>query len=417
MESSTKSSENPYPLIWVGWWITVITVSDFSLVSPLLPNFLEQFHIGADKAGLIMGCYNLGAASVVLMAGILADRVGCRNVLVAAIGMVALGELFSAISTAFTPFLAARTLVGAGSAAASLALTTYVGLHIPYNLRGKVMGLIGSAYFLGTTLGPFLVTQIADRLSLRTLFLAYSFLALIGTLHALYALQNDPPHDRVAGSWRDYRTVLGNRGFWGIVIVQSLFSFGVVGMIVFFGNWLESVHGLDTQQRGLVFLIGGVPIIAGSPLGGVGVRQGWQETLFRRGHPSAWNCDLCTSLHRRRSPLGGSVFRDCGVLGRRKVFHLSCSDHAAHRRGTPGSSFGCPELFQLHRHRPRGGGDGVDLSVLRERRIHPNGLADHRHATGLHPLPDQDGAGRTASGCRDLSNPTGMCGLAREVWG
>ncbi|MCA9414742.1 MAG: MFS transporter [Candidatus Omnitrophica bacterium] len=260
--------ENPFPLIWVGWWVTVITVSDQAMISPLLPNLLNYFGVDIQYGGQITGAYFLGAASMTLIAGVLADRVGCRNVLVAAISLVAVGEIGAALAKSFGLFLAARTLVGAGSAAASLALTTYIGLHIPYKGRGKIMGLIGTGFFLGNTFGPFLVTQFVARLSLQSLFIGLAILAAIGSLHSVYTLRGDPPHDRIAGSWRDYRSVLKNRGFWGLVIVQSLFTFGVMGMIQFFGEWLESVHGMDTKERGVVFLIGGLPILLGSPIGG-----------------------------------------------------------------------------------------------------------------------------------------------------
>ncbi len=264
----TRKSENPYPLIWVGWWITVITVSDQAMISPLLPNFLEYFGVDIRYGGQITGAYFLGAASMTLIAGILADRVGCRNVLVAAITLVAVGELAGALASNFTFFLLARTIVGAGSAAASLALTTYIGLHIPYMGRGKVMGLIGTGFFLGNTFGPFMVTQFVSRLSLQSLLYSLAVLAVIGSVHSAYTLRGDPAHQSVAGSWRDYRSVLRNRGFWGLVIVQSLFTFGVMGMIQFFGKWLESVHGMNTRERGVVFLIGGLPILLGSPVGG-----------------------------------------------------------------------------------------------------------------------------------------------------
>ena len=172
--------ENPFPLIWVGWWVTVITVSDQAMISPLLPNLLNYFGVDIQFGGQITGAYFLGAASMTLIAGVLADRVGCRNVLVAAISLVAVGEIGAALAKSFGLFLAARTLVGAGSAAASLALTTYIGLHIPYKGRGKIMGLIGTGFFLGNTFGPFIVTQFVARLSLQSLFIGLAVLAAIG---------------------------------------------------------------------------------------------------------------------------------------------------------------------------------------------------------------------------------------------
>ena len=265
----TNPSENPYRLIWIGWWVTLVTVSDLYLVPPLLPNFIEKFSVDIAKAGWIVGTYQIGAALIVLPAGLWADRLGCRWVLMTAMSAFALGEFASAVAPSYPLFLTGRFLVGAGSAAASLGLMSYVGLHIPYNLRGKVMGFIGTAYFLGVSFGPLIVTQIADRTSLHVLFYVFTVLAMIGVGHAAFSLAPDPKHDRIAGSWSDFLEVGKNRAFWGIVIVQSFFTLGVVPMIQFFGDWLKTVHELDTQARGLVFAIGGIPLLAGSPLGGL----------------------------------------------------------------------------------------------------------------------------------------------------
>lgn len=261
-------SENPYRLIWFGWWVTLVTVSDLYLVPPLLPNLIDKFAIDVSLAGWIAGTYQIGAALIVLPAGLWADKLGCRWVLIVSMSAFALGELVSAVAPSYALFLFGRFFVGAGSAGASLGLLSYVGLHIPYNLRGKVMGFIGTGYFLAVSFGPLVVTQVADRTSFQVLFLMYTLLAAVGVGHAAFSLGPDPKHDRIAGSWSDFLEVAKNRAFWGIVIVQSLFTLGVVPMIQYFGDWLESVHNMDTQARGFVFAIGGIPILAGSPVGG-----------------------------------------------------------------------------------------------------------------------------------------------------
>ena len=130
------------------------------------------------------------------------------------------------------------------------------------------MGWIGTGFFLGNTFGPFFITQLVSRTGLPVLFGTLATLSGFGSLHTALSLRNDPPHQGTAGSWKGYRVVLRNRGFRGLILVQSLFTFGVMGMIQFFGKWLGDVHHLDTQSRGIVFLVGGLPILAGSPIGG-----------------------------------------------------------------------------------------------------------------------------------------------------
>jgi predicted MFS family arabinose efflux permease len=267
MTTTERLEKNPLRLIWIGWWVTLVTVSDLYFIPPLFPNFLTKFEVDVAVGAWIVAIYQLGAATVVLGSGLLVDRIGCRLVLAGSMILFGMGEALSALSPNFSVFLAARCMVGAGSAAASLALTTYIGLHIDYRLRGKIMGFIGTAYFLGISFGPLITTQIADRANVETLFWTYTFLAWIGAAHSAFSLQPDRCHT-VGKRWRDFAVVCRNQGFWGIVIAQTFFSLGVVPMIHFFGKWLETAHGLDTQHRGFVFAIGGIPIVLGSPMGG-----------------------------------------------------------------------------------------------------------------------------------------------------
>ncbi|MCG3196808.1 MAG: hypothetical protein GHCLOJNM_01287 [bacterium] len=291
MTGTTEPPAHLVRLIWVGWWVTLLTVSDLYLVPPLLPNFLSRFDIGVSLGGWIAACYQFGAAAVTLLAGPLADRLGCRWVLVGSLSLFGLGEALSAFGSSFEMFLVGRALVGSGSAASSLALTTYIGTHVPYSARGKVMGWIGTAYFTGVSFSPWMVTQIADRTSLGVLLSLFATLAAIGVVHCFVSLEADGPAgpDRSStpegGHFRasraTYKQVIRNQGFWGLAIFQMLFSVGVVGMILFFGDWLLAVHGLETRERGLIFALGGIPTLAGSPLGGwVGDRIGNKPMLI-----------------------------------------------------------------------------------------------------------------------------------------
>lgn len=264
-----------FQLVWVGWWITLITVSDLYLIPPLLPNFLERFEITPGTGGWIAAFYQVGAAAITLVAGLLADRLGCRVVLSSAMAVFGLGELLSAVAPVFPAFLLGRVLVGAGSAAASLALTTYVGTHIPYTERGKVMGWMGSAYFAGVSLGPLAVTQVAASTNLSVLLLLFAALAFAGAIHARLSLEPEPAHSLgVSYRFKTYLKVFQIPGFVGLFLFQALFSIGVVGMVLYFGKWLEREYQLDTQWRGIIFALGGIPSIIGAPLGG-------------------WVCDWC----------------------------------------------------------------------------------------------------------------------------
>lgn len=256
----------------VGWWLTLVTVSDLYLVPPLLPDFLNKVQIGIAHAGWIAASYQIGAALSTLPAGFLVDRMGYRFVLLLGMGLFAAGELCSALASNLSWLVSGRALVGAGSAATSLALTACIGRAVAYQQRGRTLGWIGTAYFAGVSFSPWAVTQIADRTSLTLLLISFSSLGALGFLLTTWFIPKAPlspaPSLESRSMDADGESILRNRGFWGLSTFQMLFSAGVVAMTFYFGDWLLTQFSLDTRQRGLVFAVGGLPALLGAPLGG-----------------------------------------------------------------------------------------------------------------------------------------------------
>jgi predicted MFS family arabinose efflux permease len=234
-----------------------------------------------------------------LIAGWLVDRSGCRFVMILSMILFTLGESIAAGISGFPPFLLGRVLAGAGSAGTSLALTAYVGLHVPYERRGQILGWIGTAYFAGVSLGPLAVTQIAGRTSLPVLLAVLAVLGGGGVIHASMSLEPDPPKKHGTG-WSGCGPVLRNRGFWGIVIAQVFFSAGVISMVQFFGDWLKTSYGLDAQTRGFLFALGGLPSLVGAPAGGM-ICDRWGKKPFLIAATLALSVLVCVMPYLRSS--------------------------------------------------------------------------------------------------------------------
>lgn len=261
------------PLTAVGWWLTLVTVSDLYLVPPLLPEFLEKVQTHIDNAGWIAASYQIGAALSTLPAGFLVDRFGFRFMMLLGMGLFAGGEILSAASTNLVFLLIGRSFAGAGSAATSLALTACIGCMVRYEQRGKTMGWIGTAYFAGVSFGPLVVTQIAGRTNLTLLLILFSILGMMGLILTAWIVPQSPmlpchPASGKGNMGRKASSIFRNRGFWGLAIFQMLFSAGVVAMTFYFGDWLSRKFSLDPYQRGIVYALGGLPSLLGAPLGG-----------------------------------------------------------------------------------------------------------------------------------------------------
>lgn len=127
----------------------------FGIVIPLLTYYAEEFGASPVHVTLLMACYSLAQFVMAPFWGALSDRVGRRPIMLFSVAATALGQAgFAAAGTLGMLFLF-RTLHGMATANISTAQACVADLTTPEN-RAKGMGLIGAAFGVGFTVGPFI---------------------------------------------------------------------------------------------------------------------------------------------------------------------------------------------------------------------------------------------------------------------
>lgn len=127
----------------------------FGIVIPLLSYYAEDFSASAVQVTLLMAVYSLAQFLLAPAWGSLSDRVGRRPVMLISVGATALFLAGFAASTELWMLFLFRTLHGASTANISTAQACVADLTTPEH-RARGMGLIGAAFGIGFTLGPFI---------------------------------------------------------------------------------------------------------------------------------------------------------------------------------------------------------------------------------------------------------------------
>ncbi|MGC6491321.1 MAG: MFS transporter [Myxococcota bacterium] len=132
----------------------------FGLVIPLLSFYAEDFQASELQVTLLMACYSLAQFLGAPLWGQVSDRYGRRPVLLISIGAsVVFLSGFAAATTLWQLFVF-RTLHGFAAANISTAQAAVADVtEGPDRARG--MGLIGAAFGIGFSLGPFLGGQLS----------------------------------------------------------------------------------------------------------------------------------------------------------------------------------------------------------------------------------------------------------------
>ncbi|MEO1059649.1 MAG: MFS transporter, partial [Actinomycetota bacterium] len=243
------------PIIGLILAVTATGIMANTLLSPAIPDILDDFGVGDSGAGVLIASASLPGIVIAPIVGVLADRYGRRRVLVPC--LVAFGGFGVAamLAPTFPALIAARLGMGLGSAGLINLAVVLIGDHWSDAERTRIIGR--NAAFLTICIAVFpliggLLTQLAGW---RAALAPYG-VALATALLAMKVLEPRAP-DRS-------RTIRQQLSGVGAVArrpeIVVMLTGGAVAFVLIFGVYLsalplhlEEQFGYDAGVRG-VFL-------------------------------------------------------------------------------------------------------------------------------------------------------------------
>ncbi|WP_435818641.1 multidrug effflux MFS transporter [Micromonospora lupini] len=236
---------------------------------PALPAITAGLQTTETAVQLTLTGTLVGLALGQLLVGPLSDVVGRRLPLLA--GLAA--HIVASVLCVFAPNIAVlgalRVLQGLGVAAATVVATAVVrdlfsGASFA-RIFSRLMLVMGLAPILAPTLGSGLLRWTEWRG-------VFAALAVLGALLIVVAALQLPEtlavarrrHGGVAATLRDYRGLLNDRAFVGLVLVAGLAMASLFAYVSGSSFVLQDQYGLDEQQFGLAFGAGAVGLIGGT---------------------------------------------------------------------------------------------------------------------------------------------------------
>ena len=248
-------------------------LADNQMIAALLPSLVKSLGISLSTAGLLVVVYSLAAAVAAFFSGTLSDHYGRRRFLLAGVAFFAVASWAAAQSRTLNELMLARALTGLAAGTLSTCSITFAADWFPYNVRGRAIGLISSAYFAAPILGVPIAAQIADRFGWRRAFLFFAGLAVVTALATLRLprerLNPQPSTEKLRTAVEAFRSFLARRDTAAALVIAFLVSGGLVGFLTYIGEWLNSSFGLSTRTIGWVFMLGGIVAVGSAPLGGI----------------------------------------------------------------------------------------------------------------------------------------------------
>jgi MFS transporter, DHA1 family, multidrug resistance protein len=279
-EPDIAGVRSPRSIIAVLLMVSPLDQIGFDIYAPALPLMSDEFGASNVVMQNTVTTYMLGMSLVVLPAGLLADSIGRKRILLGGLGLMALTSIGCAVANSLTLLLILRFLQGLGGGiclllAATIAADCFRGAKLV-----SVLGLLGAAWGAAPVLAPALGGVVVQVSSWRWVFV---LLAALATAVALLAATMLPEtlevHRRTPVNLRSAAGVvaaaLRNRLFVGFAVMFSLIAaaqsmFGVVAPFLY-----QDALGFEPAAYGGVALVVGVANLAGaSACGALAQRTG-----------------------------------------------------------------------------------------------------------------------------------------------
>ncbi|HTV57620.1 MAG TPA: MFS transporter [Verrucomicrobiae bacterium] len=255
----------------------------------------QVYHLSDVHLGWIFSAFLVGYAAFQTPAGWLADRLGPRRVLAAA---VVWWGIFTALTAAVPPgvssalalFILIRFLFGAGEAIMYPAANQFTSRWIPTEERGLANGWIFAGVGIGSGVTPPLIIWIMVHHGWRASFWICSVIGVLAGA-VWFAISRDKPEEHpsvsagelekirggltiasqsVADPAREipWSKILSSGNVWAVTL--SYFCYGYVAWIYFswFYTYLARVRGLNLKSSAVYTSLPFLAMAAGCAIGG-----------------------------------------------------------------------------------------------------------------------------------------------------
>jgi EmrB/QacA subfamily drug resistance transporter len=215
---------------------------DTTIVNVALPAIHRSFHSSFSGLQWTIDAYTLVLASLLMLSGSTADRIGRRRVFQAGLMLFSLGSLLCAVAPSLRLLIAARVLQAIGGSMLNpVAMSIIRNVFEDPRERAQAIGVWGGVIGISMALGPVLGGLLVDSVSWRAVFLVNLPVGLLAiVLTALFVPESRAARPRridpvgqvlviVALASLTYAIIEGPEAGWTSVQTLGLGAVSVLG--------------------------------------------------------------------------------------------------------------------------------------------------------------------------------------------
>jgi predicted MFS family arabinose efflux permease len=244
-------------------------VLDFMIMAPLGALIMPALQITPSQFGLIVSAYAFSAGISGLLTAGFADRFDRKKMLLFFYTGFVLGTLWCGMASTFPMLLAARIVTGLfGGVIGSIVLAIVADLFAP-QLRGRVMGLVQTAFAASQVLGLPVGLYLSNHWSWHAPFVAMALFGAVGGVVIAWRMEPVADHLRLPqehSAFMHLRHTLTEPRYLLAFATTALLTTGGYMLMPFGSAFAVNNLGISFADLPTVYLITGLCTIFVGPL-------------------------------------------------------------------------------------------------------------------------------------------------------
>jgi predicted MFS family arabinose efflux permease len=252
----------------------------FQSVASTAPFLVDALDVDFARLGILIGLYMLPGIFIALPGGMLGQRFGAKNLVLAGLLLMALGGALMGASTSYLPVAAGRVISGTGAVLINVLVTKMVTDWFVGREIVTAMAILVVSWPLGLALGLLLFTPLAASQSWNAVMYAAALMA--GASFLLLALTYRNPPGTPAALSLGINLTLTRHEWLGVSLAGIIWMTYNVGYIILisFLPGLFTTRGYSLSEAGWVVSLLGWMLIPLVPLAGTLAERLHRPNLF-----------------------------------------------------------------------------------------------------------------------------------------
>jgi len=252
--------------IIIGTLLKLLLNTGRRFIYPFAPTISRSLDVPLTAVTSIIAA-SQASALLGLFSGPLADRIGYRFMMRAGVGVLAIGMLICGLVPEYWPVFLGLILASFGKTLFDPAIQAFIGHTVPYEKRGRVIGIIEISWAGSTLMGIPALALIIEHSGLQTSFF---IMALLGALGWIVLGKTFPPDPGRSGQdvekesfFSSFIQLIKSRPAAGMLAFGFWISLANDSLFVVYGAWFEQAFlvsvvtlGFSTVAIGSAELLG-----------------------------------------------------------------------------------------------------------------------------------------------------------------